>query len=220
MRARRMVIALMVPLLAACAAEGPGADKDFVYSYMDRYPLTSKAATRIDVSAGRPGSGETQLIQMFGRRFLQSGQGKIVIFVPQSGPAALSSGNWVKDALLMAGVPASRITWDARAMPPDARAMPPGIVRVAFADRGGQTPWNCTNLNEDVQQRADQTSYLNRELVNFGCAFQSNVRAQVENPGDFVQPRPETGIEPVRAANSVRQLRSKQPSPTVSPSSP
>lgn len=197
--------------LAGCAPSGPGAKSDFVYSYMDRYPLTAQPVVRVEVSGYRPQSGDVQIVQSTARQFLRTGQGKIIIFVPQSGSAALSSGHWVKQELVAAGVPPSRIQWDAR-------PLPNGTIRIAFGGSNTQSAWNCTNLLEDVQQRADETSHLNREMVNFGCAFQSNVRAQVDNPSDFVKPRLETGIDPVRTANAVNQLRTKQATPSASPS--
>lgn len=203
MRKLHRIALILALFVVACAPTGPGAKPDFSYSYLDRYPLTSRPVERIDVAAHRPSAGDAQRVQIAARNYLQSGQGKITIFVPQSGKEALSSGNWVRQELIAGGVPTSRIQWDAR-------VMPNGIVRVAFATSGTSVRWNCSNLNEDIQQRADETSYLNRETVNFGCAYQANMRAQVEDPADFIHPRPETGIDPVRTANAVRQLRSKQ----------
>ena len=206
MRTFTIIAPVLTLLLVACSPSGPGAKTDFVYSYQDRYPLTAKPVSRIDVAAHRPAPGDAERIQAAAWQFRRSGQGKIVIFVPQTGQAALSSGNWVKQELIAQGIPSSRIQWDAR-------AMPAGLVRVAYAQTADQTAWNCTNLNEDLQQRANETSGLNREPVNFGCAFQSNMKTQVEHAADFIQPRQETGVDPVRAANAVRQLRTKTNSP-------
>lgn len=194
------ILAFAFAALGGCAARGPGASPDFVYSYLDRYPLAGTAVDRIDVSAFRPSAGDNAQIARLARDFKRAGQGKIVIFVPQSGNAALASGNWVKQELVAQGVSPNRIQWDARALPAN-------TVRVAFAGAGAPARWDCTNLNEDVQQREDETSWLNREPVNFGCAYQSNVRAQVEDPRDFARPRPEGMTDPVRAANAVRRLR-------------
>lgn len=203
MNLRILTCPLMLAMLFAiggCAATGPGAGPDFVYAYSERYPLMGANVDRVDVSAFRPQVGDAARVRRIAGDFVRNGQNKIVIFVPQSGPGAMSSGNWVKQELVAQGVPPGRIQWDSR-------PLPDGIVRIAYAGQGGATRWDCTNLYEDVQQRADETSWLNREIVNFGCAYQSNMRAQVENPRDFVRPRPEGPMDPVHAANAVRQLR-------------
>jgi pilus biogenesis lipoprotein CpaD len=207
-----ILIGLCIPLLAACAS-GPGASPDFVYSFTDRYPLSSPSVSRIDVAASRPRYGDEQRVRNMAVQFLRSGQGKIVIFVPQEGAGALSSGNWVKQELIAQGVPNSRIQWDTR-------PMAPGLVRLAYAGGVSRAVWSCTNLNEDVQQRADETAHLNRETINFGCAFQSNLRAQADNPNDFVHPRAESPTDPVRAANAVRRLRTPPQGTNASTTTP
>lgn len=196
----RSLAVLALALVAACGATGPGASPDFVYSYAERYPLSGAQVDRIDVAGFRPAAGDAARVARIARDFTRAGQGKIVIFVPQTGQSALASGQWVRQELIAQGVAPSRIQWDAR-------DLPAGMVRVAYAGTGRAAQWDCTNLTEDVQQREAQTSWLNRETVNFGCAYQSNLRAQADNPRDFVMPRPEGPSDPVHAANAVRRLR-------------
>lgn len=182
--------------LAACAGREQGG---FDYAYADRYALDQARVERFDVGS-RPTPQGAERIARIGHSFVRSGSGKIVIFVPQTGTGALSSGQWVKQELIAAGVAARHIQWDTR-------PLPIGTIRVAFSTRGADGQLRCTNLGEDVQQFENQTSYLNRETRNFGCAYNANLHAQADNPNDFIRPRQESVMDPVRAANAVRQRR-------------
>lgn len=207
---KRIGVALVCLLIgfgmSACAGRMSTRDADFKYAFEDRYPISRPRIERIDVSGSQPTPQDIERIASFGRSFVRSGTGKIVIFVPETGAGALASGQWVKRELIANGVSATRIQWDAR-------SLPAGLVRVAFSTQTPAGGWSCTNLNEDVQQREDQESYLNRELVNFGCAYQSNMLAQADDPHDFIRPRPEGAADATRLANAVKQRRAQSGSP-------
>lgn len=200
-------------LIAAAALSGCGGreQSDFSYGFAERYPLGQPRIERIDVAAANPSRQDEARVARLGRDFVRSGAKTIVIFVPQSGPGALSSGQWVKQELVANGVGVSRIQWDAR-------DLPLGTVRIAYSTLALNQKWTCSNLHEDVQQYENQTAYLNREWANFGCAYQSNMKAQVDNPNDFVRPRPEGNMDAIRAADAVRRARTgaapQAPAPT------
>lgn len=205
----RMILTLMAA--AALSSCGGREQSEFIYGFAERYPLSQPRIERIDVAAANPSRQDEARVARLGRDFVRSGAKTIVVFVPQSGPGALSSGQWVKQELVANGVSASRIHWDAR-------ELPLGTVRIAFSTPALNQKWACTNLHEDVQQYENQTAYLNREWINFGCAYQSNMKAQVDNPNDFVRPRPEGNVDAVRAADAVRRARTgaaqQAPAPT------
>lgn len=200
---RISVLISVAAILAGCAGRTPDV---YSYAYSDRHSIANPRVERIDVGAN-PTPQDTVRVARFGYEFTRTGTGKIVIFVPQTGAGSLSSGQWVKQELIASGVAARHIQWDAR-------PMPTGTVRVAFSKiRSGETS-PCTNLFEDLQQFENQTSYLNRETANFGCAYHATMLAQADNPNDFMRPRIESPIDPIRAANAVRERR------TVSSSTP
>jgi len=197
---RSVLLMAAIALLAGCA----GVEQNgYSYASSDRYGLGAPRVERIDVNAN-PTPQDAVRIARIGREFARSGAEKIVIFVPQTGPGALSSGQWVKQELMANGVPARHIQWDAR-------PLPTGIVRIAFSARAARGKSDCTNLGEDLQQFENQTSYLNRETVNFGCSYYANIFAQADNPNDFIRPRIEGAMDPIRAANAVRQRRTATP---------
>ena len=195
-----LVMCFHLLLIAGCA-ERTSLANSVPYSFEDRYPLSARAQIqRADVSAFTPTLSDTQRVAAMASEFRRSGNGKMVIFVPQSGAAALSSGNWVKQELVAQGVSPNAIQWDAR-------PLPAGTVRLAFSTRAAQGFEPCSNLGEDIQQFENSTSYLNRETVNFGCAYQSNMRRQADNPNDFLRPRPEGYMDPVRTVRAIRDHR-------------
>lgn len=186
---------LTLLLLAGCGKGEP----DFKYAVSDRFPLMPSMVDRADVALMRPSPGDVARIQRLAQAYRRSGQGKIVIFLPSEARAISPSALWVRQELVAQGVGPHHIQWDIR-------PLPQGIVRVAFLSNSGRIA-HCTNMHEDVQQREGQTSWLNREIYNFGCAYQSNITAQLDNRGDLLQPRAEGPMDPVRVAETVRRRR-------------
>ena len=185
---------------------------NFDYAFTERHPLLQSRIDRIEVAAMVPSSGDVARVQTIARAFRAGGQGKIAIFVPLNASASSGAGVWVKQELIAQGVSPNRIQWDAR-------PLPSGIVRVAFQGQGTRRPPQCTNIGEDVQQRENDTSWLNRETFNFGCAYQANIAMQADDKADFVRPRMEGPIDPVRAAETVRRRRASiGEAPPASPS--
>ena len=191
-----IVLGALLLTLAGCGR--PSAD--FQYAFTDRHPIVQTRIDRIEVAALVPSSTDLARVRGIARAYRSVGQGKIAIFVPIAQPVSAGAGVWVKQELIAQGVSPNRIQWDAR-------PLPQGIVRVAFQGQGTRNPPRCTNIHEDVQQRENDTSWLNRETVNFGCAYQANIAMQADDNADFLRPRMEGPIDPVRAAETVRRRR-------------
>lgn len=198
----------VVGLLAGC---GRG-DPDFRYSFSDRHPLLPANVQRVDVAASRPGPGDVARIQNVAQSFRRNGQGKIAIFVSSGTGTTTGAGLWVRQEMIAQGIAPHRIQWDARPLPLD-------VVRVAFVGTSTRRPAPCTNLGEDIQQRENDTSWLNRETANFGCSYQANLVAQLDNRADLLSYRPEGPIDSVRAADTVRRRRAAGGSGQAQPAS-
>jgi len=52
----------------------------------------------------------------------------------------------------------------------------------------------------------EQELFENKSYYNFGCAYQRNMAAMVDNPADLVQPRPETPAYTTGAAPRSRSI--------------
>jgi pilus assembly protein CpaD len=76
----------------------------------------------------------------------------------------------------------------------------------------------CGLWPEDLGPSLEDKSYSqNREYYNFGCAYQRNMAAMVDNPSDLVQPRPETPAYTARRTEGFDKYRKGESSTTSYP---
>ena len=69
----------------------------------------------------------------------------------------------------------------------------------------------CGLWPEDLGPSIKNKSYFeNKSYYNFGCAYQRNMAAMVDNPADLVQPRPETPAYTVAAHGRLREVSQGQ----------
>jgi pilus assembly protein CpaD len=59
--------------------------------------------------------------------------------------------------------------------------------------------------------------YENKPYYNFGCAYQRNMAAMIDNPSDFVQPRPETPPYTARRNEAFEKYRKGNTTTTIYP---
>ena len=78
----------------------------------------------------------------------------------------------------------------------------------------------CGTWPEDLGPSIKNKGYEeNRQYYNFGCAYQRNMAAMVENPADFAQPRPETPPYAARRSEAFEKYSKGSPTATVYPES-
>jgi pilus assembly protein CpaD len=66
----------------------------------------------------------------------------------------------------------------------------------------------CGLWPEDLGPSLKNKSYLeNKSYYNYGCAYQRNMAAMVDNPSDLVQPRPETPAYTIRRSAAFEKYR-------------
>jgi pilus assembly protein CpaD len=66
----------------------------------------------------------------------------------------------------------------------------------------------CGVWPEDLGPSIKDPNYFeNKSYYNFGCAYQRNMAAMVENPADLVQPRPETPSYTARRTEGFDKYR-------------
>jgi len=165
--------------------------------YRLRHPIViqeSNRSTEIFVGSARGGLTAAQRADVIGvgRTWLADGTGAIIAEVPVNTPnarAAQESLREIQSLLAQVGIPARGVT--VRQYTPEnprlfatIRLKYPRIV----ADAGP-----CGTWPEDLGPSVKNPSYLeNRSYYNFGCSYQRNMAAMVDNPADLIQPRPET----------------------------
>ena len=134
--------------------------------------------------------------------YRSSASGIIRIMIPvgsaNAGAASLLSSQ-VDDVLRKQGVPGDRILSSPYhvASPDDAAP-----IRIAFMAISASTN-ECGRWPEDMLAN----THDNKHYANFGCASQSNLAAQIANPGDLIAPRGMTPIDADRRSNVINTYR-------------
>jgi pilus assembly protein CpaD len=76
----------------------------------------------------------------------------------------------------------------------------------------------CGLWPEDIGPSINDRGYFdNKPYYNFGCAYQRNMAAMIDNPSDLVQPRPETPAYTARRTEGFEKYRKGESTATTYP---
>jgi pilus assembly protein CpaD len=192
--------------------------------YRQRHPIAIQEADRsivIFVGHARGGLSASQRADVIGlaQTWGREGTGAIVADVPVDTPnarAAAASFREVQALLAAGGVPSRGITLR-HYRPDDPRTF--ATIRLSYpriaavAGPCGLWPDNLgpSILNRDYSE--------NKPYYNFGCAYQRNMAAMIDNPADLVQPRSETPPYTMRRSEAFEKYRKGEPTATTYPES-
>jgi pilus assembly protein CpaD len=192
--------------LAGCGVQYASSDPAFPGDFHERHPIVVAAApTSVDLYpvGGKLDARSLANIRAFVERYRRYGSGAVIIQTPAGTNPNSIAVYEVRRALLAAGVK-GRIAVGAYLAPNDGAAPP---VRVSFTGLKAIVPTQCGQWPEDLASGSSVEGWKNEPYANFGCATQSMIAAQVDDPRDFVQPR-ELGPSDVnmrtRAIEAVR----------------
>jgi pilus assembly protein CpaD len=180
--------------------------------YRLRHPIAIQEAERsvvVLVGHARGGLSATQRADIAGlaRIWVNEGTGAIDADVPVNTPnarAAQSAMAEIKALLAAGGVPAHAIRLH-RYTPDDPRAL--ATIRLSYPKMTA-VAGPCGLWPDDIGPSVrDRSYYENKSYYNFGCAYQRNMAAMVDNPSDLVQPRPETPAYTMRRTEAFEKYR-------------
>jgi pilus assembly protein CpaD len=180
--------------------------------YRLRHPIAIQEAERsvvVLVGHARGGLSATQRADVTGlaRIWVGESTGAIDADVPVHTPnarAAESALQEIKALLAAGGVPAYAIRVH-HYTPDDPRTL--ATIRLSYP-RMAAVAGPCGLWPEDVGPSVRDRGYFeNKSYYNFGCAYQRNMAAMVENPSDLVQPRPETPAYTMRRTEAFEKYR-------------
>ena len=190
--------------------------------YRLRHPIVIQEADQsvvIFVGHGRGGLSASQRADVIGlaQTWRREGTGAIVADVPVDTPnaaAATDTFREIKSLLTAAGVPPRGITVH-RYHPGDPRQL--ATIRLNYP-KISAVAGPCGLWPEDIGPSIKNKSYFeNKDYYNFGCAYQRNMAAMVDNPSDLVQPRPETPAYTARRSQAFEKYNKGTTTATAYP---
>lgn len=205
---RNPSLAFVLPLaaaLAGCGAQVASSDPVFPGDFEARHPVAlATARTTVDVfPTGGALDGRTIAnLRAFAERYRAFGAGEIVVLTPATERQDGHAVEAIRRALAgaRAGVRVSTYA------PGPRDGAPP--IRVSFLGLKAKVPTPCGNWPEDLASGSSIEGWKNEPYANFGCATQTVLAAQVDDPRDFVQPRspgPSDVAMRMRAIEAVRK---------------
>jgi pilus assembly protein CpaD len=190
--------------------------------YRLRHPIAIQEADQsvvIFIGHARGGLSASQRTDVMGlaQNWLREGTGAINADLPVDTPnarAAADSLREIQAMLASAGVPPRGLVVR-RYHPDDPRQM--AAIRLSYP-KISAIAGPCGTWPEDLGPSIKNKSYFeNKPYYNFGCAYQRNMAAMIDNPSDLVQPRPETPPYTIRRTEAFEKYRKGTPTSTNYP---
>jgi pilus assembly protein CpaD len=214
--ARRRAL-LPLAIAVGAAALLAGCDKrlettaSFSQDYRQNHPIQlQRSQETLDIFIGRRAAGldrrQADDVQGFAAGYMNRGEGPLIAYLPSGG-----NGHEVNKALadirkeLGNGGAAGRLQIAHYVPAKPELAM---TIRLAYATLKAQTPHPCARSGaEDIYGPAGRYNRENSIVFNFGCTYQQNLAAQIDDPRDLVRPRRETEIDTLKRAGAIERLR-------------
>lgn len=215
------LVALAV-VLGACTHTDEAVTASVPGDYRLRHPIAIQEADRsvvIFVGHARGGLSASQRADVMGlaQTWLHEGTGAISADLPVGTPnarAAADSLREIRSLLTAAGVPPRGIIVR-QYHPEDPRQM--ATIRLNYP-KISAVAGPCGLWPEDLGPSIKNKSYFeNTDYYNFGCAYQRNIAAMVDNPSDLVQPQTETAAYTARRTEGFEKYRKGNTTSTVYP---
>jgi pilus assembly protein CpaD len=196
-------------LLAGCQTDNYMNNTVALDDYHDRHPIVlADAPTTLDVFLDKRGGLDASTladIRGFVQRYGQYGVGKIVLLAPAGGgPEARGGVAAVRRALAADGLRGT-ISYGSYRVADVNLAAP---IKVAFRGLKAEVASRCGQWPTDLASGDSLEGWKNTTYWNYGCATQSMIAAQVNDPRDFVRAEalgPADVEMQLRAINAVRQ---------------
>ena len=208
--------------LGACTHTDEAVTASIPDDYRLRHPIAIQEANEqvvIFIGHARGGLSASQRADVMGlaQTWLHEATGAIVADVPVDTPnarAAADSLREVQALIAAAGVPTRGLVVH-RYHPEDPRQLP--AIRLSYP-RISAVAGPCGIWPEDLGPSIKNKSYFeNKSYYNFGCAYQRNMAAMIDNPSDLVQPQPETPAYTIRRSEAFEKYRRGNTTTTTYP---
>jgi pilus assembly protein CpaD len=196
--------------LAGCVSDSLETSSNATDDYHERHPIVlTQAPTTLDIfPVGREGaldSGSIGDIRAFAANYQSMGSGRIVILSPLGGGNGTRAAvNEIRRVLASAGLHGS-VGLGSYPVGDRSLASP---IRLSFRGLKAEVASRCGKWPVDLASGSTLDSWKNEGYWNFGCATQSMLAAQVDDPRDFARARalgPSDEEMRLRAIQKVRE---------------
>ncbi|WP_246722099.1 CpaD family pilus assembly protein [Methylosinus sp. H3A] len=206
--ARLACLAAMAPL-AGCGVNRTLPPRVVAQDYRDRHPVVlADATTSIDVfPVNRLDNATSGRIRDFVTRYRRFGHGQITLLAPTGAKDQLAvrgGVDAVKRVLADSGVSSAVYVASYPVSDPNLAAP----VRLSFQGVRAKVAGRCGEWPADLASASSLEGWDNTTYWNFGCASQTTLAAQIDDPRDLVAQRGESpsDIESrMRAIGNVRK---------------
>ena len=193
---------------SACSLSGCGgvdyasSAPAFPGDFQERHPIVvASAPTRLDIYpvGGALDPRSVANIRAFVERYRHFGSGIVTILAPAGTPRNSKAVYEVRRALANAGL-TGKVAIGTYAL---LITGPTAPIRLSFTGLKAVVPTICGQWPEDLASGSSLEGWKNEPYSNFGCATQSMIAAQVDDPRDFVQAR---ALDPSDVAMRTRAI--------------
>jgi pilus assembly protein CpaD len=201
--ARRLAaLAVLALPLAACQSDVTGTTS-YPNDYRLRHPIALvNGPTDLDLFVGRNAPGldprQAQDLRQYVQDYRAHGRGPMMMLVPTSDRQARNhyGVKAVREGLAASGVPSGLVQTTYYQAPAGEIAAP---VRLSFTKLQAKVMSQCGNFNQDITGTgATLQGWQNKPYFNAGCAYQTAIAAQVDDPLDLQRPRAEGRADVMR----------------------
>lgn len=171
-----------------CTTDYASSDPEFSGDFHARHPIALVSApTRMDVYPvfGALDARTVASLRVFAQRYREFGSGEVVILTPGRRDSDARAVGEIRRILAEAGL-RGRVAIGSYA-PSDPEGAAP--IQVAFMGLRAEVKTPCGLWPQDLASGSSVEGWKNEPYYNFGCATQSVIAAQVDDPRDFVQRR-------------------------------
>jgi pilus assembly protein CpaD len=223
-RALRLAGALLglAVALGACTHTDDVVTASIPDDYRQRHPIAVQEANQsiiIFIGHARGGLSAPQRADVMGlaQTWLHEATGPIVADVPVDTPNARAAADSIREIralLAAAGIPPRGLVVR-HYHPDDVRQM--ATIRLSYP-RIKAVAGPCGIWPDDLGPSIKNRSYYdNKQYYNFGCAYQRNMAAMIDNPSDLEQPRPEIPPYTARRSEAFEKYRKGATTATTYP---
>jgi pilus assembly protein CpaD len=177
--------------------------------YHERHPIVlGQGVTTLDLFpiGGRLDSLSVDKIKAFAGRYHEFGSSEITILTPAGDPTSARAAPEIRRLLYANGL-RGYIRVGAYPVQDPHLAAP---VRLVFSGLKARVADRCGQWPTDLASGSSLEGWKNESYPNFGCATQSSLAAQIDDPRDLVQARGSTPPDEEMRLRAIQKVRAGQ----------